>query len=287
MKSSPPPHCVAQPRIAIITVLDRCADDATVPVYRQHFMCDFADKEGDCEKKCEMCSDNRFSVLNVCAFLDESALCQELSNYDVALLLADPKHESRDSDILKAAEALRVASAKLKIVVASSTSHGRLVSRIADSADTLILTNQQQRIHADYGQAVSLDLKDMAAHCLIDLMTTDGLVGLDFEDFLKVLWRKGFAAIGVGEARSDQKAIAAARNAVVSLSENSTATEFSSLLINVTGGPDMTLNDVDAAARVVQSEIGPRPVNVVFGSTYCGRLNGAIRVTVIAAGFPE
>ncbi|PCJ29356.1 MAG: cell division protein FtsZ [Rickettsiales bacterium] len=118
-----------------------------------------------------------------------------------------------------------------------------------------------------------------------DLITSPGLVNLDFADIETVMGEKGKAMMGTGEASGEERAIKAAEQAIANpLLDQNSMCGASGVLINITGGKDMTLYEVDSAANRIREEIGDIDANIIFGSTFNPELDGIIRVSVVATG---
>jgi len=123
-----------------------------------------------------------------------------------------------------------------------------------------------------------------AVQAVTDLLIMPGLINLDLSDVRAVMDGAGQATVGVGEAAGNDRALAAAEVAIA----NSTPTDVSmaaaqGVLINIVGGLDMTLFEIDQAANRIRDEAGP-DTNIIFGSTFDERLNGRMRVSVVATG---
>lgn len=117
-----------------------------------------------------------------------------------------------------------------------------------------------------------------------DLMMVPGLINLDFADIRTVMGEMGKAMMGTGEATGDRRALEAAEAAISNpLLEDNSMKGARGVLINVTGGPDMTLFEVDEAVNRVQSEVDP-DAQIIFGATCDDTLEGVIRVSVVATG---
>tara|TARA_B110001452_G_scaffold193536_1_gene163533 strand:- start:1840 stop:3015 length:1176 start_codon:yes stop_codon:yes gene_type:complete len=117
-----------------------------------------------------------------------------------------------------------------------------------------------------------------------NLITTPGLVNLDFADVQAVMSDMGRAMMGTGEAEGEERALRAAEMAISNpLLEDYCLSTSTGVLINITGGADMTLFEVDVAARRVQQEVHPE-ANIIFGSAYDEKMEGKIRVSLVAAG---
>jgi len=124
----------------------------------------------------------------------------------------------------------------------------------------------------------------MGVRGITDLMVTPGLVNLDFADVRSVMHEMGKAMMGTGEADGENRAILAAEAAISNpLLEDTSMAGARGLLINITGGPDMTLYEVDEAANRIRQEVA-EDANIIFGSAIDEHLCGRIRVSVVATG---
>lgn len=120
---------------------------------------------------------------------------------------------------------------------------------------------------------------------ITDLMIMPGLINLDFADIQTAMSEMGKAMMGSGEASGDNRAIEAAEAAISNpLLEHSSMKGAKGVLINITGGKDMTLFEVDEAANRIREEIENEEANIIFGSTYSEDLEGRMRVSVVATG---
>jgi cell division GTPase FtsZ len=117
-----------------------------------------------------------------------------------------------------------------------------------------------------------------------DLMVMPGLINLDFADIRTVMSEMGKAMMGTGEAEGDRRALDAAEAAISNpLLDDVSLQGASGVLINITGGYDMTLYEVDEAANRIREEV-EADANIIFGSTFDERMSGRIRVSVVATG---
>jgi cell division protein FtsZ len=124
----------------------------------------------------------------------------------------------------------------------------------------------------------------MGVRGVTDLMMAPGLVNLDFADIRTVMAEMGKAMMGTGEADGDDRAIRAAEKAINNpLLEDTSMAGARGLLINITGGEDMTLFEVDQAANRIREEVDDE-ANIIFGSAIDESLVGKIRVSVVATG---
>jgi cell division protein FtsZ len=128
------------------------------------------------------------------------------------------------------------------------------------------------------------DVLYMGVRGVTDLMIAPGLVNLDFADIRTVMAEMGKAMMGTGEADGDNRAIRAAEAAISNpLLEETNMAGARGLLINITGGDDMTLFEVDQAANRIREEVS-EDANIIFGSAVDESLNGRVRVSVVATG---
>jgi cell division protein FtsZ len=120
-----------------------------------------------------------------------------------------------------------------------------------------------------------------------DLIITPGLINLDFADVKTIMAGMGFAMMGTGVAEGPDRAIEAARRAISSpLLEGTSVNGARGVIINVTGGPDLSLVEVSEASSIVQ-EAADEDANIIFGAVVDPALKGKVKITVIATGFGE
>jgi cell division protein FtsZ len=128
------------------------------------------------------------------------------------------------------------------------------------------------------------DVLYMGVRGVTDLMVNPGLVNLDFADIRTVMAEMGKAMMGTGEGEGEERAVKAAEAAISNpLLEDTSMLGAKGVLINITGGYDMTLFEVDAAANRIRSEVD-EDANIIFGSSVDEDMNGRIRVSVVATG---
>ncbi len=125
-----------------------------------------------------------------------------------------------------------------------------------------------------------------AVESISELIKNTGFINLDFADVSCIMRNAGFAHMGVGHAEGKEKAEDAARLAVASPLMETSIDGAKGVLINITGSEDMTLEDVEAAASLVQEAAHP-DANIIFGANFDPSLKDEIRVTVIATGFDD
>lgn len=117
-----------------------------------------------------------------------------------------------------------------------------------------------------------------------DIITVPGLINVDFADVKTVMNTAGSALMGVGRATGEGRAVEAARNAINSPLLETTIDGASGVIFSVTGGPDLTLHEVQEAANVIYSAVSDE-ANIIFGAVIDDRLHGEVLITVIATGF--
>src|SRR5690606_133888 len=119
---------------------------------------------------------------------------------------------------------------------------------------------------------------------ITDLITTPGLINLDFADVKSVMQGAGSALMGIGSARGDDRAVEAAEKAISSPLLEASIEGAHGVLLSVAGGSDLGLFEINEAARLVQEAAHPE-ANIIFGAVIDDSLGDEVRVTVIAAGF--
>ena len=161
-------------------------------------------------------------------------------------------------------------------------------------ADTLI-TIPNERLLAISGKNMPLleafrkadEILYQAAKGISDLILVPGLVNLDFADVKTVMSEMGMAMMGMGVASGENRAMEAGQRAISSpLLEDISIHGAKGILINITGGADLTLHEVNEASSLIQRETHEE-ANIIFGAVIDERMNGKIRVTVIATGLGE
>ena len=119
-----------------------------------------------------------------------------------------------------------------------------------------------------------------------DLITVTGNINLDFADVKTIMQNTGMAHMGIGVASGENRAEDAAKQAVQSPLLETTIEGARGVIINVTGGPDLGLQEVNTAAELVQRSVDPE-ANIIFGTVIDESMNDQIQITVIAAGFED
>lgn len=165
------------------------------------------------------------------------------------------------------------------------------IQELQNHVDTLIIIPNQNLFRLANEQTTFADAFNMADGVLYagvrgitDLMIMPGLINLDFADVKTVMSEMGKAMMGTGEASGDNRAIVAAEAAISNpLLDEVSMRGARGVLINITGGLDMTLYEVDEAANRIREEVDG-DANIIFGSTFDDRMSGTLRVSVVATG---
>jgi cell division protein FtsZ len=165
------------------------------------------------------------------------------------------------------------------------------IEELTQYVDTLIIIPNQNLFRVANEKTTFADAFNMADDVLhsgvrgvTDLMIMPGLINLDFADIRTVMSEMGKAMMGTGEASGEKRAIDAAESAINNpLLEDTTMKGAKGVLINITGGFDMTLFEVDEAANRIREEVDA-DANIIFGSTFDEKLDGMMRVSVVATG---
>ena len=165
------------------------------------------------------------------------------------------------------------------------------IEELAQEVDTLIIIPNQNLFRIANAQTTFAEAFAMADEVLhsgvsgiTDLMIKPGLINLDFADVRTVMNEMGKAMMGTGEASGDNRAIEAAEAAIANpLLDDVSMQGANGVLINISGGDDMTLYELDEAATRIKDEVAA-DANIIIGSTFDASLKGTIRVSVVATG---
>ena len=166
------------------------------------------------------------------------------------------------------------------------------IEELAAYVDTIIVIPNQNLFRVANEKTTFADAFKMADDVLhagvrsvTDLMMMPGLINLDFADVQAVMQSMGRAMMGTGEASGDRRALDAAEAAIANpLLEETSMRGAKGVLINITGGSDMTLFEVDEAANRIRDEVQSEDVNIIFGSCFDESIEGKLRVSVVATG---
>jgi cell division protein FtsZ len=167
----------------------------------------------------------------------------------------------------------------------------RGIELLAKNVDTLIVipnqnlfrvANEKTTFAAAFAMADQVLYSGVAS--ITELMTKEGLINLDFADVRAIMSEMGKAMMGTGEASGEKRAIEAAEAAISNpLLDDVSMRGARGLLISITGGPDLTLYEVDEAATRIREEVDPE-ANIILGATFDDALEGTMRVSVVATG---
>jgi cell division protein FtsZ len=167
----------------------------------------------------------------------------------------------------------------------------RGIEQLTSHVDTLIVipnqnlfrvANEKTTFAAAFAMADQVLYSGVAS--ITELMTKEGLINLDFADVRAIMSEMGKAMMGTGEATGEKRAIEAAEAAISNpLLDDVSMRGARGLLISITGGPDLTLYEVDEAATRIREEVDPE-ANIILGATFDDSLEGTMRVSVVATG---
>jgi cell division protein FtsZ len=165
------------------------------------------------------------------------------------------------------------------------------IANLRNGADTLIVIPNDRLLQivdkrASLQEAFSVadDVLRQGIQGISELITKPGLINLDFADVRSIMSEGGAALMAVGHAAGEDRARVAAEQAISSQLLDITIDGAHGILFNITGGPDMTLFEVNQAAAIIQETAHP-DVNIIFGAVIDPSLGDEIRLTVIATGF--
>lgn len=165
------------------------------------------------------------------------------------------------------------------------------VEELRKEVDTLIVIPNDRLLSLSDKNISMLDAFKQADHVLLqgvsgitDLITTPGLINLDFADVRSVMKDAGSALMGIGMARGENRAAEAARNAIASPLLEASIDGAKGVLLSIAGGSDLGLFEINEAARLV-ADVAHAEANIIFGTVIDDTLGDEVRVTVIAAGF--
>jgi cell division protein FtsZ len=165
------------------------------------------------------------------------------------------------------------------------------ISQLRENVDTLIVIPNQKVMEVVNSKATLLEAFKIAdsvlskgTKAIADLITVPGLINLDFADIKTVMSNAGSALMGVGEAEGENKIQKAVEDAIDSPLIEVNIEGARGVLINVTGGPDITMAEIEEAAKTITERTAP-DANIIFGATIDNDLKGRVKISVIATGF--
>jgi cell division protein FtsZ len=165
------------------------------------------------------------------------------------------------------------------------------IQQLKHEVDTLIIIPNDRLLQVAERTTSMLDAFKLADQVLLqgvqgitDLITIPGLINLDFADVRATMREAGTALMGIGQARGEDRAVAAAKEAISSPLLEASVDGARGVLLNISGGSDLGLFEVNEAAEVIASA-AHQDANIIFGAVIDDALGDEVRVTVIAAGF--
>ncbi|MBP9817801.1 cell division protein FtsZ [Candidatus Shapirobacteria bacterium] len=165
------------------------------------------------------------------------------------------------------------------------------ITRLKENVDTLIVIPNQKVLEVVNDKVTLVEAFKIAdsvlnrgTKAIADLITIPGLINLDFADIKSVMSNAGSALMGVGEAEGEGKAQRAIAAAIESPLVEVTLDGARGVLINITGGPDITMAEIEDAAKIITEHAAP-DANIIFGATIDKTFKDKIKITVIATGF--
>lgn len=165
------------------------------------------------------------------------------------------------------------------------------ISQLRNNVDTLIVIPNQKVMEFVTDKSTLLEAFKIAdsvlskgTKAIADLITVPGLINLDFADIKSVMSNAGTALMGVGEAEGESRAQKAVQEAINSPLVEVDIAGARGVLINITGGPDITMAEIEEAAKAITENTSP-DANIIFGATIDKELKGKIKISVIATGF--
>lgn len=168
----------------------------------------------------------------------------------------------------------------------------RGLAELRECVDTVITIPNERLLHTVERNTslqdsfrVADDVLRQAVQGISDLITVPGLINLDFADVKTIMQGMGIALMGTGSAQGDNRAIEATQRAIASpLLEEASIEGAKGILVNITGGPDLTLHEVNEASTIIR-EAADDDANIIFGAVIDERMTNNMKITVIATGF--
>lgn len=166
------------------------------------------------------------------------------------------------------------------------------IEDLRDKVDTMItipndriLSVVEKKATLQEAFRVADDVLRQGVQGISDIITIPGMINVDFADVKAIMENQGSALMGIGYGRGEQRAIQAAQAATASPLLETSIDGARGVLLNITGGSDLTLAEVYDAAEVIYKTTDQEHVNIIFGTVVDERMSGDIRITVIATGF--
>jgi cell division protein FtsZ len=167
------------------------------------------------------------------------------------------------------------------------------IMNLKDKVDTLIVIPNQRLMEVIDKKMTLLDafrvtdsVLGQGVQGIADLITMPGLINVDFADVRTIMTNAGSSLMGIGTGVGENRAATAARTAIASPLLEISIEGAKGVLFNITGGPDLTMTEVDEAAKQISSAVDP-DANIIFGATIDQNMVDQVKITVIATGFDE
>ena len=167
------------------------------------------------------------------------------------------------------------------------------IANLKDKVDTLIVIPNQRLLDVVDRKMTLIEAFRVADSVLgqgvqgiSDLITMPGLINVDFADVRTIMTNSGSALMGIGTGVGENRASTAARTAIASPLLEISVEGAKGVLFNITGGPDLTMTEVDEAAKTIAAAVDP-DANIIFGATIVESLVDQVKITVVATGFDE
>jgi len=167
------------------------------------------------------------------------------------------------------------------------------IANLKDKVDTLIVIPNQRLLEVIDKKMTLIEafrvtdsVLGQGVQGISDLITMPGLINVDFADVRAIMTNAGSALMGIGTGVGENRASTAARTAIASPLLETTIEGAKGVLFNIIGGNDITMAEVDEAAKLISSAVDP-DANIIFGATIDEKLVDQIKITVIATGFDE
>ncbi|MFY9221461.1 MAG: cell division protein FtsZ [Blastocatellia bacterium] len=168
----------------------------------------------------------------------------------------------------------------------------RGLAELRECVDTVITIPNERLLHTVERNTslqdafrVADDVLRQAVQGISDLITVPGLINLDFADVKTIMQGMGIALMGTGSSHGENRAVEATQRAIASpLLEEASIEGAKGILVNITGGPDLTLHEVNEASTIIR-EAADDEANIIFGAVIDERMADNMKITVIATGF--
>ena len=167
------------------------------------------------------------------------------------------------------------------------------IADLKEKLDALIVIPNQRILEVVDKKATLIEAFKVADSVLgqgvagiADLITVPGLINVDFADVKAIMTNAGSALMGIGTGVGENRASTAARTAISSPLLEVSIEGAKGVLLNITGGPDLTMNEVDEAAKLIAQAVDP-DANIIFGAVIDEKMVDQVKLTIIATGFDE